>query len=408
MRWTDAVGLAVRGVSRRRGRALLTVMAVALAATLLTALLAMASTAKSRVLGQLTQGGPLAGIRIADVGGTLDDAALETVRELPDVAAASPVLVLRQAVMPVMEAGPAHPFLDGVVGVDLSRADLLPVTVLAGRLPAPGSRTGVAVTESFLHRVGLDRDNPLPVLGTGLELGVRDGVLGSTTVASMRWSRAVVVGVIIQEAGAGGILAPIEPVLAAQAFADPTARRPRYTALLVEARGLSGVGPARDQLAAAGFASDAPENLIATVERYLHVLEMVLTAIGSIALVIAALGIANALMAAVRERRREIGVLKAIGARDRDVRRIFLLEASLLGLCGGLVGTVAGWGLAHALTVWVSRYLMEHGLAGVSMGLPISILLLGVTGSTTLALVAGVAPAARAARLPAREAMGGA
>jgi ABC-type antimicrobial peptide transport system permease subunit len=143
------------------------------------------------------------------------------------------------------------------------------------------------------------------------------------------------------------------------------------------------------------------------VERYLHVVEMVLTAIGSIGFLIAALGIANALMAAVRERRREIGVLKAIGARDRDVRRIFLVEASLLGLAGGVLGTVAGLGVADLVTAAVSRYLVAHGLSGVHMSLPVPILLAGVAGSTLLALAAGVTPALRAARLSAREAVAG-
>ena len=65
---------------------------------------------------------------------------------------------------------------------------------------------------------------------------------------------------------------------------------------------------------------------------------------------VAALGITNAMLAAVRERRREIGVLKAIGARDRDVYRIFLVEAAVLGFVGGVLGTVAG--LVHRGHAW--------------------------------------------------------
>src|SRR5207237_261789 len=63
--WRDAVALAAKGVLRRPGRAVLTVLAVALAAALLTALLTIASTARTRVLSELTKGGPLAGIKVA-------------------------------------------------------------------------------------------------------------------------------------------------------------------------------------------------------------------------------------------------------------------------------------------------------------------------------------------------------
>jgi ABC-type antimicrobial peptide transport system permease subunit len=131
----------------------------------------------------------------------------------------------------------------------------------------------------------------------------------------------------------------------------------------------------------------------------------VLGAIGAIALVIASLGICNALLAAVRERRREIGVLKAIGARDRDVQRVFLFEAGVLGLVGGIAGTAGGFGTALGVSAVVNRYLTAQGLAGVKLGLPLMVIMGGIFGSTALALVAGAMPARRAARMPAREAM---
>ena len=154
-----------------------------------------------------------------------------------------------------------------------------------------------------------------------------------------------------------------------------------------------------------GYSTSAPENLVASVHRYLRVVEIVLGAIGAIALVIASLGIANALLAAVRERRREIGVLKAIGARDRDVQRVFLFEAGVLGLVGGTTGTAAGYAAALGVSGVVNSYLTAQGLVGVRLGLPVAVLVSAVIGSTLLALAAGALPARRAAHLPAREAM---
>jgi len=217
---------------------------------------------------------------------------------------------------------------------------------------------------------------------------------------------------VAQEAARGDVLAPLPVVLDARAWAEAGRGRPAdqpggtYEALFVVANGLNQVNEARQQLTGLGLPNEAPENLIASVLRYLHVVELVLVSIGAIALVIAALGIANALLAAVRERRREIGVLKAIGARDRDVRRIFLLEALALGLGGGLVGTVLGWGIARTVGAVVNDYLSAQGLAGVSVSLPLPVLAGGIVGSAVLALLAGTVPAVRAARLPARDAMG--
>ncbi len=171
------------------------------------------------------------------------------------------------------------------------------------------------------------------------------------------------------------------------------------------ARGIDKISGVRQAITDVGFATTAPENLIASVQRYLRVVEIVLGAIGLIALVIAALGITNALLASVRERRREIGVLKAIGARDRDVMRVFLLDASVLGFAGGVLGTVTGFATAFGVSQVVNRYLADQGLAGVALGVPVSIVAGSILGSTMLALAAGALPARRAARLPARDAM---
>jgi len=121
---------------------------------------------------------------------------------------------------------------------------------------------------------------------------------------------------------------------------------------------------------------------------------------------VAALGISNASLAAVRERRREIGVLKALGATDRDVRRVFLIESGALGLLGGVLGAVLGYVAAVVVATIVNRYLAEQGYGTVPVEVPVVTMLAVTAGATVLAVVAGILPAAKAARLPAREAMG--
>ena len=452
MSWRDAVSLAAKSVVRRFGRAVLTVAAVTLATTLLTALVTISSTAETNVLKELSKGGPLAGIKVAAAAPDptqvdsdnarpgpprdLDDAALARIAGLPDVESVVPVVSARMLVVspsePVADSvvattrGPtsttAHsttrppaPFDETIVGVDLAKASQLPITVLAGRLPSVGSLTEVAVTQGYLERLRLDRRQPEVVVGTELQMGaVRVfASLGSDRRYRGRWTRAQIVGVVAQEAAPGQLLAAIEQTRISRAWSAaggndggrlelPTSP---YSGLFVVARSLDRIGPVRHQITAIGYSTSAPENLIASVQRYLHVVEIVLTAIGSIALVIASLGIANALLAAVRDRRREIGVLKAIGGRDRDVRRVFLVEASFLGFVGGVAGSVVGWLVARGVAAVVNRYLTDQGLHGVHLGFSVLIFAGGVIGATLLALVAGTLPAVRAARLPAREAV---
>jgi ABC-type antimicrobial peptide transport system permease subunit len=431
--WRAAVGLATKGVRRQPGRAVLTVLAVMLAAALLTALLSIAGTAETKVLNELAKGGPLAGIKVAaatpdpaQIGRDdarpgdpkdLDQAALDQIKALPDVRDVVTVVstkVLAVAPAKDKEGNPLAPFIENVVGVDLARAGTLPITVLAGRLPAAGSLTEVAVTEGYLERLGLKRTDTAQVLGTQLEFGAAQAYRDGADIAGRgRWFKSDVVGVIAQEAGDGQFLVSAEQVGIARDWARTGVPDPRfsppsspYTGLFVVADGLDNVGTVRAQITAIGYSTAAPENLIASVRRYLHVVEIVLTSVGAIALVVAALGISNAMLAAVRERRREIGVLKAIGARDRDVRRVFFVEAGVLGFTGGVLGAIAGWMIARAVGAVVNGYLVEQGLLGVQLVIPVAVMFGTVIGATVLAVLAGTLPAVRAARLPAREAVG--
>src|SRR5207249_4214816 len=150
-----------------------------------------------------------------------------------------------------------------------------------------------------------------------------------------------------------------------------------YSGAFIVADGIDKVTPVRAAVTAIGYSTSAPENLIASVRRYLHVVEIVLGGIGLVALLVATLGITNAMLAAVRERRREIGILKAIGARDRDVQRIFVVEAAATGFVGGAIGTALGWLIALTVAAVVNGYLAGQGLQTVHVRFPI---LVGVRG----------------------------
>lgn len=101
-------------------------------------------------------------------------------------------------------------------------------------------------------------------------------------------------------------------------------------------------------------------------------------------------------------------MLKALGAADDDLARWFLVDAGLLGLAGGVLGTAAGSALAFTVAHLVDSYLRDQGLQGIDLGgIPVGLLLGAPLATAVLAVVAGLAPALRAARLPVREALGG-
>jgi len=435
--WRHAIFLANRELRRRTGRAVLTVLAVALAAALLTALLTIALTAETKVLDELAKGGPLSGIKVAAAKADpaqatqddarpgeatiLDQAAVDRIGTLPFIRAVVPVMVVRATIVvaePKRDGKPLDAFVENVVGVDIQQVPTLPVSVLTGRLPAPGATNEVTVNEAFLERLGYSRNEAARFVGTQINVSTTRSVrVGNERRDVQRWTRATIVGVVAQDAGEGQILAPKELVEPARTWivgnpgggtrrlSDPAVATP-FAGVFVVADSIENVGKVRAEISAIGYSTSAPENLIASVDRYLKVVEIVLTSVGLIALAVAALGISNASLAAVRERRREIGVLKAVGASDRDIRRVFLVESGALGLIGGVLGVVLGYLTAVVVSAFVNRYLVEQGFEAVPVALPITTMLAVTVGSTLLAIIAGILPAAKAARLPARAAMG--
>ena len=429
MSWADAFVAAGRSLVRRAGRAALTILAVALAAALLSALLIISSAAQTRVLSQLSKGGPLAGIQVAAAAPgpdaldtdnpkpgrprAINDSAIRRIQALAQVRSVLPLET--NPILAAPEDRNIVPFPNSIAGLDLRRVSSLPISVVVGRTPTPRSRTEVAVTEGYLHRLGLDRKTAIKAIGTEVELGAPRVFEARRSRVEIRgrWFKAQIVGVVAQQVFDSQFLGSREMVRDARAWSSQSVGNTefgipasRYAGLFVIADGLDAVGAVRARITGLGYSTSAPENLVETVRRYLRVVEIVLAGIGLIALAIAALGITNALLAAIRERRREIGVLKAIGAKDRDVRRLFLIEAGATGLVGGMLGTLAGYGISRALGAVVNSYLVDQGLPGVAIGLPWLVLLGGVFGSATLATLAGLIPAQRAARLPARDAMG--
>src|SRR5262249_32818327 len=157
----------------------------------------------------------------------------------------------------------------------------------------------------------------------------------------------------------------------------------------------------KDQLEQMGYHT---QTLLATLESMrtaFLMMDFVLTAVGSVALVVAALGIINTLLMAVLERYREIGTYKALGASNGDIRLLFLTEAGLVGLLGGLGGLALGWVVSMVLGLAVNEYARRQGVHQpvVAFAFPWYLLAGAVLFAVVISVLAGVYPASRGARV---------
>ena len=140
---------------------------------------------------------------------------------------------------------------------------------------------------------------------------------------------------------------------------------------------------------AGDFTIVSPAELLAEQRRTQRIFEMVMVAIASISLLVGGIGIMNIMLASVLERTREIGVRRAIGARQRDVVRQFLIETTIISLSGGVIGILLGVGLSQLIGV----------LAGWSTIVTTTSIVLAFGVSVAIGIVFGLYPAVRASRL---------
>ena len=176
--------------------------------------------------------------------------------------------------------------------------------------------------------------------------------------------------------------------------------KPTYASLTVRAKSTANVDDIEAAVKKMGFGAFSLLDASKSLKIFFRVLDLLLGLFASLALAVATLGIVNTLVMAILERRREIGVLKALGASDADVKRLFFVEAGVMGFVGGIGGVVLGWLIGRALTLATNIYLKRQELPSVEISsVPLWLVLFGIGFAVGVSLIAGLYPASRAAKL---------
>ena len=185
-----------------------------------------------------------------------------------------------------------------------------------------------------------------------------------------------------------------------QALLSDTETKPAYTAVTVRVKNPKDVAAIEDAIKKMGYSAFSLLDATKGLRLVFTVFDLFLGLFGSLALTVASLGIINTLVMAILERRREIGVLKALGATDGDVKSLFFAEAAAMGFFGGLFGVALGWFIGQALTWGTGIYLRQQDLPSVKISyVPWWLALGAILFATIVSLLAGLYPAGRAARL---------
>jgi putative ABC transport system permease protein len=176
--------------------------------------------------------------------------------------------------------------------------------------------------------------------------------------------------------------------------------QPVYSSISVRVKNPAQVQVVEDAIKKMGFSTFSILDASNSLRQIFRVLYAFLGIFGSLALAVASIGIVNTLVMAILERRREIGIMKAIGASDGDVKKLFFAEAGAMGILGGIAGVVLGWAIGQIINFGTNIWLKSQSLPTEHFwAVPLWLVVFSIVFAFLVSLVSGLYPAGRAARL---------
>jgi putative ABC transport system permease protein len=271
-----------------------------------------------------------------------------------------------------------------------------PPTALAGSIELPETPGSIVLTAGALEDFDLGRDQYTSLIGQAVEIVLQaprgEQQTFAFTVTGVSTEESPIVRVPLQDRVAMKGWWYDEPNLLETEGYDSV------TLLATDVNAASALVP---QIRAQGFRVQSLELILDLADQVFTVINVMLSSVGGLALLVASLGIVNTMIMSIYERTREIGTLKAIGASRGDIRLMFMFEAGMIGLMGGVIGIVFGWGLGQILNRVILWYVEREQLPirGDFFVVTPSLALYALLFATLIGIVAGLYPANRAAKL---------
>jgi len=350
----------------------------------------------------------------------LDDDFIDEVMQIEGVEAAFPEMRFPAQI----RRGDKEQFT--IVQVVTSRACRSELVQLRAGQPYTSDEPNEAmVSDSLLLRLG----NTEPETAVGREIEIRTITLdfGLRSLMRMAFGRGdqrlpvsnqrycFKVAGVIERMGFGGALPVRSDVFIPPGAADrmrklvltsvsdlfqPAGKMAGYSTVTVRVASPRQVSAVKAELEERGLRTFALMDQLDEMKKGFIIMDMFLLAIGMIGMTVASLGIVNTMVMSILERYREIGIMKAVGATDGDVQKIFLFESGAIGFLGGVFGLVLGWVVSAVINLVVNGLTARQGVPYIRyFSFPWWLCLGAIAFSILVSLIAGILPTIRAAAI---------
>lgn len=436
MKLSDLIRLVINNLNRRKARVGLTAIGVVIGTAAVVILVSLAIGLQMNAneqlygIGNLSQinvmpnygggegGGGGSGPKVMVSGSLqgggeammLTNQAIKDLQTIPGVTAVIPREYLNANMMVGYKKMMGYSNMFGVATDDLSVLGLKAdqgVTALSRASVVIGSQVALSFYDPNL-RPGQEPPPPPDLYDQQIQLTI---IKYDTDGNEIRKNVSLRVAGVLSETGAESdwsMYLPLEQIASFNEWANGTRinrNKDGYNEAIVIVENPDKTIEVRDQIIAIGFQAYTMLDFVQGINNFYTILQVVLGGVGAIALLVAAIGIANTMAMSILERTREIGLMKAVGATNRDVLAIFLGEAAGIGFIGGaggvLIGWLAGQGLNVVAVVYLAQQAAEQGGMPPSVAvytpiwLPVFVLLFSIF----IGMVSGLYPALRAATM---------
>lgn len=450
MRIFDLIAMCIRNLTRRKFRTFLTVTGVVIGATSIIIMISLGVGIRQAQDDMFNSFGDLSIINVYNWGGNagtsenpLDDQMVENFQNIPGVLIATPFVNFRMdETSATLFAGRKNRYQswNSLTGVKLEALPILGYTidegVMLGQTETPKQYQmicGKQFAYSFMDTKKrganssidfwtMDGSDPPPPFFDPLEQKEYQFILQSWTSEDTKPTPfdMTMVGIIFAEEyeweKQQGCFVDIEDLKEIKKIYEKENKiKPvrgkveQYETVKVKVEDVSMVSEVQAQIEGLGFMCDSMQQYRDQMQESTQQIQLILAILGGVSLFVASISITNTMIMSVYERTREIGVMKVLGCLVGNIRTIFLMEAGLIGLFGGIIGVGFSYLLSYLFNTFGSSFASGMGVMnaeGAKLSIiPLWLVLTGMGVATLIGLLAGFYPANRAVRISALEAI---
>lgn len=448
MRFSDIWRRCVENLKRRKGRTFLTVLGVFIGCCSIIVMVSIGIGMSESMNSMLENMGDLTIIEVSQGTSSdgkvmkLDDNARNSFSEIPGVQAVLPKMDLGEYTAKLYAgANNRYQNIDypTIMGVETEALEDMGYEFLEGKTATTGKDEAVGgqyLAYSFKDSLLPDGSNMVDRWGeydeNGNQIGEIDDLyfdplktpitLELTDSNENTYQRELqVTGLVKEDYGKGyetseGLMVSIATLkdIISTMTGMPVSKT-EYTSMNVKATDINTVADVEAQIKGMGYNTYSMSSMREEMEKSARQTQLMLGGLGAISLFVAAIGITNTMIMSISERTKEIGIMKALGCYVRDIRAMFLMEAGMIGLLGGIFGSIVSLGISWVIDmVSIGMGFTKEALIMAIMGgegvsrisvVPPWLILFAIVFSILIGLISGYYPANKAVKISALEAI---